>query len=97
MEHALSVVVAAWTMALPPSRASGSVASRGHSAHELWLTMIHALVGFAALGVLVVLRANGFMFRRLRFRNYRPIMRAAYALYAAAIILGLAARLMYAR
>jgi hypothetical protein len=47
------------------------------------LTTLHALIGSAGLvlGVFVTLRGNGLVPRRLRFRNYKLFMRAAYALY----------------
>lgn len=55
------------------------------------VTTLHALVGAAALvlGIFVVLRANGLMPRRLRFRNYKPVMRVSYALYMLATTIGL--------
>ena len=47
------------------------------------ITTLHALLGAVAvtLGVFVTLRASGLVPRRLRFKNYKRWMRAAYALY----------------
>ena len=41
-------------------------------------------------GLFVVLRGHQVMPKRLRFRNYKPYMRAAYALYLTATLLGVA-------
>ena len=92
----LSLVVALWTMALPTLagiRIAGI--SRPH-AHIAWITWIHAVAGFSALalGVFVILRGNGLMIRRLRFRSYKPIMWTAYALYVTTILLGVTARFL---
>lgn len=51
---------------------------------------VHALIGLVTLvlGWFVVLRANGLMPQALRFQNYKPVMRTAYALYMLATALG---------
>ncbi len=56
------------------------------------VTIIHALVGMSALlfGVFVALRGNNLVPQFLRFRNYKPFMRAAYTLYMLATLLGVA-------
>ena len=40
-------------------------------------------------GIFVVLRANGLVPERLRFKNYKLFMRSAYALYSLATAMGL--------
>jgi uncharacterized membrane protein YozB (DUF420 family) len=56
----------------------------------------HEAVGAAALvfGLFVVLRGNGLMPARLRFKNYKPYMRWAYGLYMAATLIGVAVYLV---
>ena len=50
----------------------------------------HALVGAIGLvfGVFVMLRGNELVPKRLRFSNYKPYMRAAYALYMLGALTG---------
>jgi uncharacterized membrane protein YozB (DUF420 family) len=52
----------------------------------------HEILGGAALlfGLFVVLRGNNLVPARLRFNNYKPYMRWAYALYMAATLIGVA-------
>lgn len=52
----------------------------------------HEFVGAAALifGLYVVLRGNELVPARLKFQNYKPFMRAAYALYMLATLIGVA-------
>lgn len=52
----------------------------------------HEIIGTVALifGVFVVLRGNNLVPARLRFQNYKPYMRAAYGLYMAATVVGIA-------
>ena len=54
------------------------------------VTILHAVVGAVALpfGLFVVLRGNGLVPNRLKFKNYKPYMRAAYTLYILTILLG---------
>ncbi|HJS28411.1 MAG TPA: hypothetical protein VJ768_02235, partial [Anaerolineales bacterium] len=54
-------------------------------------TTLHAFVGLAAIlfGSFVVLRGNGLVPDGLTFQNYKPMMRIAYGLYMAAIVLGI--------
>jgi uncharacterized membrane protein YozB (DUF420 family) len=54
------------------------------------VTTIHAIVGTLALllGIFVVLRGNDLVPKRLRFKNYRLFMRAAYVLYMLATFIG---------
>jgi hypothetical protein len=54
-------------------------------------TTLHAIVGIAAIlfGSFVVLRGNGLVPQALKFRNYKLMMRIAYSLYMAAILLGI--------
>ena len=55
------------------------------------VTTLHAIIGLCSLllGLFVVLRANNLVPKRLRFQNYKPVMRTAYALYMLATLLGL--------
>ena len=54
------------------------------------VTTVHAFIGMLGLllGVFVVLRANGLMPKRLRFKNYKLFMRTSYALYMLATLIG---------
>jgi uncharacterized membrane protein YozB (DUF420 family) len=54
------------------------------------VTTVHALIGMLGLllGVFEVLRANGLVPKRLRFKNYRLFMRTSYALYMLATLVG---------
>ncbi len=54
------------------------------------ITTLHATVGLCAFvfGWFVVLRGNNLMIEPLRFKKYRPFMRAAYVLYMLATLLG---------
>jgi uncharacterized membrane protein YozB (DUF420 family) len=54
------------------------------------VTTVHAFIGALGLllGVFVVLRANGLMPKRLRFKNYKLFMRTSYALYLLATLVG---------
>ena len=51
---------------------------------------VHALVGAIGLvtGMFVVLRGNELVPQRLRFKNYKPYMRGAYALYLLGTVTG---------
>ena len=55
------------------------------------ITTVHAVVGMVAilLGVFVVLRANQLVPKGLRFKNYKLFMRASYALYMLATLIGI--------
>ena len=54
------------------------------------VTTVHAFIGALGLllGVFVVLRANGLLPKRLRFKNYKLFMRTSYALYMLATLVG---------
>jgi uncharacterized membrane protein YozB (DUF420 family) len=54
------------------------------------VTTVHAFIGALGLllGVFVVLRANGLMPERLRFKNYKFFMRTSYVLYMLATLVG---------
>ena len=55
------------------------------------ITTVHALVGMVAmlLGVFVVLRGNNLVPKGLRFKNYKLFMRASFALYMLATLIGI--------
>jgi uncharacterized membrane protein YozB (DUF420 family) len=59
--------------------------------------MLHAFIGLGAtiFGIYVVLRGYNLMPKFLRFNNYKPFMRAAYSLYLAATLLGVAVYLAW--
>jgi uncharacterized membrane protein YozB (DUF420 family) len=54
------------------------------------ITTVHAFIRALGLllGVFVVLRANGLMPKRLRFKNFKLFMRTSYALYMLATLVG---------
>jgi uncharacterized membrane protein YozB (DUF420 family) len=54
------------------------------------VTTAHAIVGIIGLvfGVFVALRGNELVPAALRFRNYKPYMRGAYALYMLGTLTG---------
>lgn len=54
------------------------------------VTTVHAIIGALGLllGVFVVLRANGLVPKKLRFKNYKLFMRTSYALYMLATLIG---------
>ncbi len=54
------------------------------------VTTLHAFIGALGLllGVFVVLRANGLVPERLRFKNYKLFMRTSYILYMLATLVG---------
>ncbi len=54
------------------------------------VTAVHAAVGIVGLvvGVFVALRGNELVPNALKFRNYKPYMRAAYALYMLGTLTG---------
>jgi uncharacterized membrane protein YozB (DUF420 family) len=54
------------------------------------ITTVHALVGVVSLilGIYVVLVGNNLLPTKLRFTNYKPVMRVTYALYMLATVLG---------
>lgn len=62
-----------------------------------WVPMVHATIGFIAFvfGTFVTLRGHGLVPKKLRFKNYKPFMRAAYALYMLAILAGITVYLMW--
>ena len=70
---------------------------RPRPAYFYTLTTLHALAGAAALlfGFFVVLRGHNLMISRLKFNNYRPYMRLAFALYLAATALGVGVYLVW--
>ena len=54
------------------------------------VSTLHAIVGASALllGIFIVLRGNNLVPRGLRFKNYKPFMQTAYAMYMLATLLG---------
>jgi uncharacterized membrane protein YozB (DUF420 family) len=55
------------------------------------VTTLHAVFGLSAVvfGLFVVLRGNNLMIKPLRFDNYKPYMRIAYALYMLTTLIGI--------
>jgi len=55
------------------------------------VTSAHAVIGAVALifGVFVALRGNELLPQRMKFQNYKPFMRWAYALYMLATLGGI--------
>ena len=60
------------------------------------LTTVHAQTGAIglALGLFVVLRANGLMPKSLQFKNYKLFMRTSYVLYMLATLMGITVYIM---
>ncbi len=88
----LNAILVLWMMVLPyrdfvapPTNPAGLPLS------AIATTRIHAVVGATALllGLFVMLRANKLMPKFLRFNNYKAFMRASYALYMLATLIGL--------
>lgn len=93
----LTTLLVLWMMILPYRDfiAPGIPSRLGQSFYLV--TTVHALVGLFAfvIGNFVVLRGNKLMPKALQFSNYKPWMRAAYGLYMATILLGLAVYLAW--
>jgi hypothetical protein len=93
----LTTVLVLWMMILPYRDfiAPGIPARLGQGFYLI--TTLHALVGLFAfvVGNFVVLRGNKLVPTALRFSNYKPWMRAAYGLYLATIVLGIAVYLAW--
>lgn len=92
----LTTALALWLMVLPyRDFVAPGIPSRLGESYYL-ITTIHALVGLFAfvIGNFVVLRGNKLLPAALRFSNYKPWMRAAYGLYMATILLGIAVYLV---
>ena len=86
----INVVLVLWLMILPYR--DFIIRDSGGPRESVFysVTMLHAFVGFFAftLGNFVVLRGHNLVPRRLRFNNYKPFMRTAYALYMVTTALG---------
>jgi hypothetical protein len=56
----------------------------------IWLTMLHGLIGAAALGFgsFVTLRGHELVPAALKFNDYKRFMRVAYVLYMTATVVG---------
>ena len=93
----LTTLLALWLMILPYRDfvLPGVPSNVGQSFYLI--TTLHALVGLFAfvLGNFVVLRGNKLVPKALQFSNYKPWMRAAYVLYMATILLGIAVYLAW--
>lgn len=77
-----AAVVAVWmTRSLVSNVLPAIPAKLGEKAYAV--ASVHAVVGAigVVLGVFVVLRANELVPRRLRFTNYKRVMRASYGIY----------------
>lgn len=88
---AVSTIMVLWMMVLPfrDFILPGVPDQAGERFYAV--TILHAIVGAVALpfGLFVTLRGNELLPNRLKFSNYKPFMRAAYALYMLTIFLGL--------
>lgn len=71
--------------------------AEGYPAGFYWVPMVHAFFGICAVlfGVFVTLRGHGLMIPALKFNNYKPYMRVAYALYIITTLLGVGVYLMW--
>lgn len=88
----LNLVLVGWMMVLPFRDFVVQDISPPRPRPDIFytITIAHAAVGVIALvfGLFVVLRGHGLMLPQLKFNNYKPYMRWAYALYLAATTLG---------
>ena len=86
----VSTILVFWMMVLPfrDFILPGIPAQVGEQFYAV--TILHAVVGLVALpvGLFVTLRGNELVPSRFKFRNYKPYMRTAYALYMLTILLG---------
>jgi uncharacterized membrane protein len=87
----LNVILVLWFMILPYRDFIAPGIPEQLDERFYWVTTLHAFVGFFAftLGTFVVLRANGLMIERLKFRNYKLFMRTSYGLYMITTLLGI--------
>ena len=87
----LNVILVLWFMILPYRDFIAPGIPEQLDERFYWVTTLHAFVGFFAftLGTFVVLRANGLMIERLKFRNYKLFMRTSYGLYMLTTLLGI--------
>ncbi len=87
----LNIVLVLWLMILPYR--DFIVRDTGGPRESIFysVTMLHAIIGFFAFvfGNFVVLRGHKLVPLKLRFENYVPYMRAAYALYLTTTFLGI--------
>jgi hypothetical protein len=89
----LNVILVLWLMILPYRDfvLRDLVAPRPRPDAFYWVTTLHAIIGFFAftIGNFVVLRGNNLVPESFRFQNYKPWMRAAFALYMATTVIGI--------
>jgi hypothetical protein len=87
----LNIILVLWLMILPYR--DFIVRDSGGPRESIFytVTIVHALVGFVAFtfGNFVVLRGHKLVPKALRFNNYVPFMRTAYALYMTTTFLGI--------
>ncbi len=87
----LAVMVPTFTLVVWPGF-PGKVLERSYG-----VPMAHAFIGMLSvlLGLFIVLRANGLVPERLRFKNYKRFMRTAYVLYMLSTLLGVIAYIVF--
>jgi uncharacterized membrane protein YozB (DUF420 family) len=87
----LNIILVLWLMVLPYRDFVAPGIPQQLDKRFYWVTTLHAVVGFFAFtfGNFVVLRGNGLMIQSLKFNNYKPFMRVAYALYMITTLLGI--------
>ena len=86
----INAILVFWLMVLP-FRDFVATPNSPLPTNALWVTRVHALVGFTALvfGIFVALRGNGLMIKQLKFKNYKLFMRTSFALYMLASLIGI--------
>ena len=86
----LNIILVLWLMILPYRDFILRDSGGPREGIFYTVTTIHAIVGFFAFvfGNFVVLRGHSLVPQRLRFNNYVPYMRSAYALYIITTLLG---------
>ncbi len=94
---ALNAIVVLWAMTLPFYKEIIQDFMGERPAYFYGVTSVHASIGLTAFvfGLFVTLRGNGLVPRKLKFKNYKPYMRAAYVLYLVATLVGVVVYLVW--
>lgn len=93
----LNLIMVLWMMVLPLRDFVIQDQGGPREGYFYTVTALHAVIGLCAtiFGLFVVLRGHKLMPKFLQFNNYKPFMRAAYTLYIAATLMGVAVYLVW--